>query len=87
LLEVAFESANTVPIATPAPTTAPTFISSDRERLCFAGATAAPAGWEAATPLGVNGWAAAVPKGLEGVCGLGGAGVADCIVVELFCSD
>jgi len=52
-----------VPMATPAPTSAPTLIRMERTRRCFAGATAAPAGLEAATPLGCTDSAAAVPNG------------------------
>jgi len=52
-----------VPIATPAAASAPTLIRIERTRRCFAGATAAPAGLEAATPVVCTDSAAAVPKG------------------------
>jgi hypothetical protein len=68
-LGLALDSATTVPMATAAPTSNPTRIASVRERFCFAGAIAAPAGLEAATPLAGSAGAAAVPSGCEGaVC-------------------
>ena len=62
-LGLAFESAITVPIATPAPKTAPSLISKDRDWCCFAGAIATPAGLEAAVPDALPISAAAVPNG------------------------
>ena len=53
----------TTPIAMPAPTRRPTLIANERVRLCFAGAIAAPAGLDAATPPGFTYGAAAVPTG------------------------
>ncbi len=62
-LGLALDSATTVPTATPAPAMAPTLIRMERARLCFAGAIAAPAGLEAATPVVFTDSAAAVPRG------------------------
>ncbi len=47
-------------------------MTKDRERFCLAGAIAAPAGLEAATPLAGSAGAAAVPRGCEGAvcCGV-----------------
>src|SRR5258706_15603733 len=52
-----------VPIATPAPTKEPTRIRTERTRRCRAGARAAPAGLDAATPVIGSASAAAVPTG------------------------
>ena len=49
-------------------TRAPTLIKRDRVRLCFAGAMAAPAGLEAATPVVSTEPAAAVPTGSCACC-------------------
>ena len=62
-LGLALESAITVPIATPAPKTAPSLISKERDWCCFAGAIATPAGLEAAEPDALPISAAAVPNG------------------------
>src|SRR4051812_24805206 len=57
------DNAMVAPTAAPTPTRAPTLIKMDRTRLCLAGATAAPAGREAATPVVSIDSAAAVPRG------------------------
>jgi hypothetical protein len=62
-LELEWESATTVPMATAAPTTTPTLIRMERARRCFAGAITAPAGLEAATPVVFSYGAAAEPTG------------------------
>jgi hypothetical protein len=53
----------TSPRATAAPAIAPTLIKMVRARFCFAGASAAPAGFDAAKPVVVAVSAAAVPTG------------------------
>ncbi len=53
-------------MATAPPMSKLSLIANDRVRFCFAGAMAAPAGFEAATPLAGSAGAAAVPI----VCGL-----------------
>jgi hypothetical protein len=75
-LGLALDNATTVPIATAAPTIRAILIANVRERFCLAGAMAAPAGLDAATPdAGCDG-AAAVPNDCGGafcwggVCGL-----------------
>jgi len=55
--------ATTNPRATAAPAIAPTLIKIVRDRFCFAGASAAPAGLDAAKPVVVAVSAAAVPTG------------------------
>ena len=70
LLGLALDRATTVPIATPAPASAPSRINSERERFCFAGAIAAPEGVEAAVPVDFWTSAAAAPLGCCGAdCG------------------
>src|ERR1035441_1207991 len=71
-LGLALARATTVPTATPAPAMMPTLIRMERARLCFAGAIAAPAGLEAATPVVFTNVAAAVPRGAwPSLCGFG----------------
>lgn len=58
----------TVPIAAVAPTIAPTLMTRERARCCFAGAIATPAGSAAVMPLTLGASAAAVPTGRFGGC-------------------
>jgi hypothetical protein len=61
--------AATVPTATPTAAMAPSLISNERLRPCFAGAMADPAGLEAPLPAVFTPSAAAVPSGSgEGAC-------------------
>ncbi len=69
LLELAAERATTVPMATPAAAMSPTLIRIERDRFCFAGAIAAPAGLDAGTPVTFSYGAAAVPTGSWGAVG------------------
>ena len=85
LLELAVDSATTVPMATPAATISPTLIRIERAPFCFAGAMAAPAGLDAGTPVTFSYGAAAVPTGSwgtagcwgEAACGLAACGLSD----------
>src|SRR5882724_196325 len=63
LLGLPCERAIVAPIATPAPTKEPTRIRTERTRRCRAGARAAPAGLDVATPVIGSASAAAVPTG------------------------
>jgi hypothetical protein len=77
-LGLALDNATTVPTATAAPTINAILIANVRDRFCLAGAIAAPAGLDAATPLAGSDGAAAVPSGCAGAfccCG---------VVCELF---
>jgi hypothetical protein len=62
-LGLALDNATTVPMATAAPTINAILIAKVRERFCLAGAIAAPAGLDAATPFAGSDGAAAVPRG------------------------
>ena len=66
LLGLALDRATTVPMAMPAPASAPSRINSERERFCLAGAIAAPEGVEAAVPVDFWTSAAAAPLGCGG---------------------
>ena len=81
-LGLAADMPTTAPTATQAPTINPTRMRNDLDRFCFAGATTAPAGLEAATPVGFSYGAAAVPTGFEVpfccCCGAGGNVADDC---------
>jgi hypothetical protein len=80
LLELAVDSATTVPMATPAATMRPTLIRIERAPFCFAGAMAAPAGLDAGTPVTFSYGAAAVPTGswaTAGCCGGAACGLSD----------
>ena len=65
---VARLSAATVPTATPTAAMAPSLISRERLRFCFAGAMAAPAGFDAPSPEVFTPSAAAVPSGSGAGC-------------------
>jgi len=66
---LAWESAATVPMATPAAITTPTLMRMERARRCLAGAIAAPAGLVAVAPLIIPEGATAVPTGFAALSG------------------